>query len=71
MTLEELKTEVYTAMRDKPKDCRNGQFVFNYINKAYGVATTVQFRDGVDCFYNDDAIDDFLRCCVEWINRLP
>lgn len=64
MTFEELKNEVYTAMRNKPKDWRKGQFVFNYIGDKYKVARDVQFNDGVDCFFNDNAIDDFLKCCA-------
>lgn len=70
MTFEELKAEVYTAMKDKPKEWRKGQFVFNYIGSKYRVATAVQFQDGVDCFYCDDVIDIFLRCSVNRINAL-
>lgn len=64
MTFEELKAEVYTAMKDKPKEWRKGQFVFNYIGSKYRVAAAVQFQDGVDCFHRDDVIDAFLKCCA-------
>lgn len=67
MTLEELKKEVYTAMQDKPEKWRKGQFVFNYIDSKYWVADTVQFQDGIDCFFNDDMIDAFLECAVKYI----
>lgn len=67
MTLEELKKEVYTAMQDKPEKWRKGQFVFNYIDRGYGVASAVQFIDGIDCFHNDDMIDAFLECAVKYI----
>ena len=65
MTFDELKNEVMTAMENKPKQWRNGQFVFNYIDEHYGVARRAQFEKHVDCFYNDDAIDDFIKTCAE------
>ena len=57
---EDFKAEVLTAMLDKPKEWRKGQFVFNYIDAVYGVARNVQFIDGVDCFYDDSKIDEFI-----------
>lgn len=43
---------------------RLGQAVFNYTERTFGeVARQVQFEDRIDCFYNDDAIADFL-CAV-------
>lgn len=65
MTLEEFRNEVLTAMSYKPKFWRDGQFVFNYINKNYRVARYVQFIDGIDCFYNDEKIDEFIVRCYE------
>ena len=65
MTFDELKNEVMTAMENKPKQWRNGQFVFNYIDEHYGVARRAQFEKHVDCFYNDDVIDDFIKTCAE------
>lgn len=62
MTLKEFKKEVIDfAEYSKPKQWRKGQAVFNYIDHNYGVARTVQFKDGVDCFYNDDVIDEFIE----------
>ena len=69
MTFEELKNEVYSAMESKPQQWRKGQFVFNYIDMNYGVARTVQFKDGVDCFYRDEMIDDFLEHSLNYINN--
>jgi hypothetical protein len=69
MTLEELKDEVYYALENKPRWSRDGQFVFNYIDEKYQVARQIQFQDNVDCFYNDDEIDAFLKCAVERINN--
>ena len=49
------------ANNRKPKSWRVGQAVFNYIDNQYGVARDVQFKDNVDCFYDDKLIKDFLR----------
>lgn len=67
MTVEELKNEIFSY--ERPKDWREGQFVFNMVNHLYGVARTVQFSCGVDCFYNDSKIDEFLIKAVEIINK--
>lgn len=69
MTLEELKNEVYTAMEDKPHNWRKGQFVFNYIDAVYGVAREVQYKEGIDCFYDDDKIYPFLVRSWQVIER--
>ena len=69
MTFNELKEEVALALENKPKEWRIGQFVFNYIEYKYGeVARKVQFVDGVDCFFRDDKVDEFLEACVKRIN---
>jgi hypothetical protein len=67
MTLEELKKEIYSI--PQPPYWRKGQFVFNYIDKIYDVARDVQFKDNVDCFYNDDKIDEFLECVIKRLNN--
>ena len=64
MTAIELKAEVFKAMENKPKEWRKGQFVFNYIDEKYNVARIAQFKHGIDCFYRDDLIDDFINCCA-------
>ena len=61
----DFRDEVLSAMENKPKDLRDGQFVFNYIDKNYGVAVFVQLMEGVDCFYNDDKIEDFIKMSHE------
>lgn len=66
MTSKELKEEIFSI--PQPPQWRQGQFVFNYIDQIYGVARTVQFIDNVDCFYDDDKIDDFLECAIKYIN---
>ena len=73
VTLEEFIQDIYIEMGDKPKDWRKGQFVFNYIEENYGdVAREVQFIDKIDCFYNDDKIDEFIEACYERLkDKLP
>jgi hypothetical protein len=73
MTFEEFKNEVLSAMYcttyGKPKNWRDGQFVFNYIDEKYGVARSVQFIDGVDCFYDDSKIEEFISRSYEYIKN--
>lgn len=69
ITLEEFRDEVLTAMNSKTKNWRDGQFVFNYIDEKYGVARSVQFIDGVDCFYDDSKIEDFITRSYDYIKN--
>ena len=70
MTPKELHDEIYAWMPEKPKNWREGQAVFNYIDEVYGVARIAQFKYRVDCFYNDDKIDEFITTCAEIIYNL-
>lgn len=71
MKLEDFKREVLSALENKPKKWRKGQYVFNYIDNKYGVARYVQFVDEVDCFYDDKQIDKFINRSFKAIkNRL-
>ena len=67
ITVEELKKEISEI--EFPKNWRKGQSVFNYIEYVYGVARTIQFKYGIDCFYNDDNNDEFLNKAIEIINH--
>lgn len=67
MRAEDLKKEIDEMIKSKPSNWRDGQFVFNYINAEYGVARDVQFIDGVDCFFIDEKIDEFIEKCAERI----
>lgn len=60
-TFEEFRTEILDyAYNRRPLEWRLGQAVFNYIDKYYNVARRVQFIDQVDCFHNDELIDQFI-----------
>lgn len=61
MSFEDFKTEVMAKVNARPPFIRKGQAVFNTIDAFYGVARAVQFEDGIDCFYNDKKIDEFLE----------
>ena len=63
MTYEEFVEKVLAEIDDCPKDWRKGQSVFNVVNQLYGVARYVQFNRGIDCFYRDDKIEEFLEAC--------
>lgn len=65
MTPDEFRAKIYSI--EKPSHWREGQFIFNTIDSLYRIARTVQFKDGIDCFYNDSEIDNFINACY---NRL-
>ena len=69
MTAKELHDEIYAWMPKKPKNWREGQAVFNYVDLTYGVARFVQFEDRIDCFYDDSKIDAFIETCAEIISN--
>ena len=60
MTREEFEKVIWDEVAMCPKCWRKGQSVFNVVNELFGVARSVQFEDGVDCFYDDDAIGLFI-----------
>lgn len=47
---------------------RFGQAVFNYVEYKYGIARIIQFKDKVDCFYDDSSIDRFLMLTYKYLN---
>ena len=70
MTYHEFRNEVLGMMKLKPKEWRNGQFVFNYINENYGVARQVQFVERIDCFNDDDQIEAFILSSYNQLKTL-
>lgn len=71
-TLDEFKKEVLDfAENEAPKSWRKGQAVFNYIDKSYDVARTLQFEKHIDCFFNDDLVDEFIDAAYkEYYERI-
>lgn len=70
MTFGDFKNEIARVIENRPKIWRKGQAVFNYIESKYGVARAVQFEDGIDCFYRDDQIEEFLQKAYERIKYI-
>ena len=66
---KDFREKVMEAMKNKPEQWRDGQFVFNYINDKYGVARYVQFIEGVDCYYDDKKIDEFISLCYKNLGK--
>lgn len=60
MDWEHFEKSVMDLAGQAPSGWRKGQAVFNAVDTLYGVARMVQFVDGVDCFYDDSRIPDFL-----------
>lgn len=60
LTFNEFKKDILDEVENCPKSWRKGQSVFNIIEDKYGVARSVQFEDGIDCFYNDNEIEQFI-----------
>lgn len=71
MSYEEFKKEVMNYANNlKPKSWRIGQAVFNYIDDNYGVARDVQFKENVDCFYDDNRVESFIKLAFNRINAI-
>ena len=61
MTYEKFITDLWEEVAKAPKCWRQGQAVFNIIDEKWDVARDVQYKDGVDCFYDDTQIDRFIE----------
>lgn len=62
-SFNEFRNEVLSVSDNRPSHIRKGQSVFNYIDEYYNIARTVQFEKHVDCFYNDELIEEFIKEC--------
>lgn len=66
MTQKTFTADIWKNVNKCPDEWRLGQKIFNVCEQLYGdVARDVQFIDGVDCFYNDRKIYDFLNAVWE------
>ena len=74
MTYEEFLKDVddgVTKMLKKYPSLRYGQAVFNYVDLNYeDTARLVQFEEGIDCFYNDNKVKEFLDACWEIVHKM-
>lgn len=62
MTYEEFKAYVMAEVKKYRKPfIREGQAVFNIVERHFGVARPVQFQDHIDCFHRDQDIEAFLQ----------
>ena len=48
---------------------RYGQSVFNIVDQCIGLARTVQFCDGIDCFYDDEKVDTFIEKVIDRMEK--
>lgn len=69
ITQEEFICAVYEAINNRPTCWRKGQACFNFIESKYHVGRIVQFDRHVDCFYNDNAIDEFVQLAWEEVKE--
>lgn len=69
MTYNEFVSDVLSLVDECPRSWRRGQSVFNVVDAKYGVARTIQFIDGVDCFYDNEQIDEFLKKSYERLKQ--
>ena len=69
LTKKEFNSIIGEAIKQMPSNWRKGQKVFNAIDREFGVARTVQFQCGVDCFYDDSKIEEFKEKAYEVVNR--
>lgn len=60
--IKQLKEE---ALKNKPSSYRDGQQIFNYIQSIYQIGYLIKEKYGVDCFYVDSKIDEFLEKTVK------
>lgn len=71
MTFKEFEESIYDGIEFYPINWRFGQKVFNYIDEKYNIARKVQYRDNIDCFYNDDNVNKFIEKAYKILNEEP
>lgn len=68
LTFKEFEKETLDATEAFPTHWRFGQKIFNYIDLAYpGLGRHLQMGCGVDCFYNDNIVSEFLKTAYDVI----
>lgn len=70
ITFEEFRNEINNAIEKRPVYIRPGQAAFNYVDENFrSVARIFQHKYGIDCFYNDENIDKFIKKCYEILSN--
>ena len=70
ITFEEFENEVKTAINNRSPYLRPGQAAYNYVYDKFGdIATKSQYKYGIDCYYKDEIIDDFIKKCYEILSN--
>lgn len=67
---QEFKNECLEVAENRPSYIRKGQAIFNYVDAQYGVAREAQFVHGIDCFYLDNKIEEFIKCTYSILKDL-
>ena len=65
LDFDEYKQLIDNEIINCPSTWREGQKVFNVVDSLFNVARKTQFEKGVDCFYDDNNIDDFISTSYE------
>lgn len=68
-TFEDFKYAITAYIDQRPPHIRKGQYVFDVVDYFFGVARDVQFEDKIDCFFDDNKIEDFLKAAWKRINK--
>mgnify|MGYP003557911721 FL=1 len=70
ITYEEFKNECLAVAENRSHYLRKGQAIFNYVDEMYGIAREAQFVHGIDCYYLDNKIDEFIKCTYNILKDL-
>lgn len=70
LSKKEFEVPIWDEVNKRPSFIRRGQAVFNATEEIYGgIAREVQFKDRIDCFYDDLQIDAFLDAAYKRYQR--
>lgn len=67
---EEFRDECLAVAKNRQSHIRKGQSIFNYVDEKYNVAREAQFKHGIDCYYLDEKIDEFIQCTYNILKDL-
>lgn len=70
ITYDEFRNECLLIAENRLPCLRKGQAIFNYVDEMYGIAREAQFVHGIDCYYLDNKIDEFIKCTYNILKYL-